>query len=232
MKNLAFALLAGGMLAATGLKAQTIDEIVNKHNEAIGGEKNWKKVSSIVYTGSMSAQGMDIPVSKSILTAKGMRMDMEVMGQKGYVIFTPTKGWAFMPFQGMDKVQELPAEAVKGSQDELEITDDLMSYKARGGKAELAGKETIDGKESFKINCTDKNNSVTTLYVDPATYYIVRKISSVPGQGEQTINWSDYKKLPEGIVVPMTQKSESGDLKLTKVEVNTIKDEKIFQPQG
>lgn len=230
MKNVALSLLAVGVFAAGGLKAQTIDEIVSKHNEAVGGEKAWKKVSSMVYTGSMNSQGMDVGITKSVLAGKGMRTDIEVMGQKGYSIITPSKGWAYMPFGGMDKVQEMPADAVKESQGELEVMDELMSYKARGGKVELAGKEAVDGKDLFKVNYTGKDANVMTLYVDPTSYHIVRQISTVPGQGEQTIDIADYKKLPEGIVVPMTVKTPGGDLKLSKVEVNTIKDEKLFEP--
>ena len=37
--------------------AQTADEIINKHIEAIGGKEAWKKVNSLKLTGSIVAQG-------------------------------------------------------------------------------------------------------------------------------------------------------------------------------
>jgi hypothetical protein len=231
MKNLAFALLASGMLVATGLKAQTVDEIVKKHNEAVGGEKAWKSVSSIIYTGSTKANGMEVGIKKSVLAGKAMRTDIDLMGQKGFSIVTPSKGWTFFPFAGQTKPEEMKAEDLKISQAELQVMDELMSYKDRGGKLELVGKEQIDGKDVYKVKFTDKDGSVTTLYVDPSTFYIVRKVATMMGQ-EVVSNISDYKKLPEGIVVPMTWKTEQGDLAISKVEVNTIKDDKLFKPEA
>src|SRR5450759_5743929 len=77
--------------------AQTADEIVNKHIEAIGGTDAWKKVNSMVTTGTLKMQGAEIPISLTVLNGKGSRQDITVMGMNGYQIVTPTQGWKFMP---------------------------------------------------------------------------------------------------------------------------------------
>ena len=42
--------------------------------------------------------------------------------------------------------------------------------------------------------------------------------------------FSDYKKLPEGIVAPMVISGDFGNFEVTKYEVNPTIDEAIFKP--
>jgi hypothetical protein len=46
---------------------------------------------------------------------------------------------------------------------------------------------------------------------------------------EQTVSFSNFQKLPEGIVVAMTITQQFGDITITKVEVNKPVDESIFK---
>src|SRR5271156_1293236 len=103
MKAIKLSILAAMMLTAgiTTVKAQTADEIIQKHIDAIGGTDAWNKVTSIKRVGSMSIQGMDISYTVTIVNNKGMRTDFSVMGSNNYMIFTPSEGWMYMPAQGM-----------------------------------------------------------------------------------------------------------------------------------
>jgi hypothetical protein len=229
-------LVAGALLVGPAVKAQTIDEIVSKHNEAMGGVDAWKKVSSIKYVGSMNAGGQEIGVTLSTVAGKGMRQDIEVMGMKGFSIVTPTAGWSFFPFgNGQTKPEPMTADDVKQSQDELDVMDELMTYKTKGAKVELVGKDDVDGTECFKLKYTDKDNQVTTMYIDPSTYYTIREVKKVKANGQEmdmTTTLGNFQKLPEGIVVPMNISTPNGDVKITKVEVNSIQDESIFNPEA
>ena len=115
MKALKLSILAAMMLAAGAqtVKAQTADEIIQKHIDAIGGTKNWEKIKSMKMIGSMSVQGMEISMNQTIVNDKGMRMDINAMGMSNFVIVTPKGGWAYMPVQGMTKIDTLPAEQLK-----------------------------------------------------------------------------------------------------------------------
>mgnify|MGYP000995824463 FL=1 len=92
--------------------AQSAEEIVNKHVEAIGGAENWKKMNSLVMEATMKAQGAEIKIVRSQIHNKAMRMDIAVMGMNGYQILTPTEGWSFMPFQGQTKAEPMTADDV------------------------------------------------------------------------------------------------------------------------
>ena len=235
MKQLSILLLAGVLLTGTAAKAQSVDEIVKKHNEAMGGTEAWKKVASIKYIGSVNANGQEITVTRTIVAGKGMRQDIQVMGMKGFSIVTPTAGWGFFPFgNGQTKPEPMTADDLKQSQDQMDILDELMDYTTKGAKVEYVGKDDVDGTECFKLKYTDKESQVSTMYIDPATYYTIRQVKKMKANGKEqdiTMNMGNFQKLPEGIVVPMSMSGGNGDIKITKVEVNTIKDDTIFKPE-
>jgi len=213
--------------------AQTVDEIVNKHIEAIGGADAWKKVNSMVSTGSLKVQGADIGMNIAVLNGKGSRTDISAMGMNGYMIVTPTAGWNFMPFQGQKTPEPITADDLKEAQEALDVQGNLLDYKAKGHSIELLGKDDVDGVEAFKIKETLKSGKVETIFIDPKTYYIIRSISKQKANGKEsdvTTNLSNYQKLPEGIMVPMSITLPFGEMTISKVELNKPIDENIFKP--
>lgn len=231
MKKLFLSIIA---LAAIGFSyAQTADEIVNKHIEAIGGVAAWKKVNSMVSTGSLKVQGADVNVNMTVLNGKGSRQDISVMGMNGYQIVTPTAGWNFMPFQGQKAPEPITADDLKEAQEGLDVQGSLIDYKTKGHSIELLGKDDVDGVEAFKIKETLKSGKVETIFIDPKTYYIIRQITKQKANGKEadvTTDLSNYQKLPEGIMVPMSITLPFGEMTITKVELNKPIDENIFKP--
>ena len=221
------------LFISVGVVAQTADEIVSKHIEATGGKGAWEKVNSMRSEGTINVQGTDVTLTLTKQRGKGMRQDISVMGMTGFQIITPTAGWSYMPFQGQTEVDSIPAAEVAKMQDGIDIGNPLFTYKERGYTAELAGKESINGSEANKIVLTKKDGSKQTIYVDTKTYNIVRMVTmqTVNGQEQEVVNdFTNFKKLPEGIVVPMNITLPFGELQLAKVEINQPVDEKMFKP--
>lgn len=228
-----FFLLIFAVGAISFCYAQTADEVVNKHIEAIGGADVWKKVNSMTTAGTMHIQGAEIGVNLTVLNGKGSRHDISAMGMTGYQIITPTEGWNFMPFQGQTAAEPVTADDLKASQDQLDIQGSLLDYKTKGHSVEYIGTEDIDGVKTIKLKSTLKGGKVQTVYLDPKTYYITRIITKQKVNGEEfdlTTNLSNYQKLPEGIVVPMSRLLPFGELTVTKVEINKPIDDKVFKP--
>ena len=155
------------------------------------------------------------------------------MGMTGYQIVTPTQGWSFMPFQGQAKPEALTEEQLKESIDDLDLQGKFIDYSSKGSTVEMLGKEDVEGTECFKIKITTKSGNVETVFIDPKSFLIVRSISKRKANGQEadmTTDYSNYQKLPEGIVVPMSMTLPFGELKISKVEVNKTIDESIFKP--
>jgi len=236
MKHLRLTLLGLVLLTTfiTGY-AQTADEIIAKHLVAIGGMDAWRKVNSVYTEGNLKVQGADVSVSGTVLNGKGMRQNISVMGMTGFQIMTPQGGWNFMPFQGQAKPEPITAEDLKENADQMDTQGALVDYKQKGHSVEFIGKEDIEGTEAFKLRVTHKSGKVSTLFIDPASYYIIRSVSKQKANGQEmeiATNLSNYKKLPEGIVVPMSVSLPFGEMTITKVEINKPVDEKIFKPDN
>jgi outer membrane lipoprotein-sorting protein len=220
--------------------AQSADDIINKHINAIGGKDNWKKVTSMVQNGTMSVQGAEIQMKRSIIHNEAARTDISLMGMTGYQIVTTKEGWSYMPFQGQASVEAMTADQVKDQQDELDIQGVLIDYAAKGHSAESLGKEDIEGTECLKVKMTLKGGKSQTLFFDPSTYYIIKAVSVISANGQEAeveTTFSDYQKQPSGIVVPMSTTVPMGpgmnaDLTIESVEVNTKLDASLFKPEN
>ena len=226
--TLAFTALVGSAIA------QKQDEIISKHIDAIGGKDNWNKVKSLRSEASMKANGAEIKMVFVQVDKKAMRQDINVMGMDGYSVLTDKEGWSYMPFQGQTKPEPMTADDVKNGQDDLYLQDEFITYKELGKKLDYLGKDDVDGTECHKFKMTDKNAQETTYFLDASSYLVIKQTTKVKANGkefEASTLYSDYKKLPEGIVVPMIVGSGWGESVFTKIEVNTVIDEKIFKVQ-
>lgn len=231
--TLAFVAITGGISA---VKAQSASEIMDKHISAVGGADKWNSVKSMKLVGGMSMGGMDIGITQTLVTDKGMRTDINAMGMEGYVIITPKEGWMYMPFQpGMDKVTPLPQDQVKASQDKLNMKNGYLVDKSKIKSVEYLGKDTLKMVPCYMLKVTDNDGNVQTAYIDMATYYLVRSDMKVKVQDEDheiTASYSNFQKLPEGIVVPMFLSTDQGDMTFKSIEVNKPIDENIFKPSA
>lgn len=214
-------------------QAQTADEVIGKHIEAIGGKDAWKKVNSLEIHGTLSLQGTDVNVTLIQLDGKGMRQNISVQGVVGYQIVTPTAGWTFLPFQGQTEVNAMSQEEVKLAQNELDVHPSLLEYADKGHVAELAGIETIGENDCFKILLILNSGKRESFYIDSKNYYLVRTITKqiVNGHEEDIeTNYSEFEKIPEGLVIAKAITFPYGTMAINKVEVNSAVDENVFKP--
>jgi hypothetical protein len=231
--KLTFLLLASFLFNLT-LQAQTVDEVISKHIEAIGGKENWIKVNSFKMEANISVQGMEIPVNIFQVHNKAQKQEYTVMNMTGYTILTSEAGWSFNPMMGQSKPEPMTKDDVELGKESLDIQGDLLDYAAKGSKAELMGKEDVDGTECFKLKLTRKSGNEYVYFIDPSNYYIIRSLNKVKANGqeiEQKVNFSNYKKLPEGIVVPLTMENSSipAPINVKKVEVNVPIEDAVFK---
>jgi hypothetical protein len=109
MKTIKSLVLAALSLVSITAVAQTAEEIVAKNIAAMGGIDKLKSIKSVKMEGSLSAQGMDIPMTITKLQDKGLRLDIEVMGTANYQVANASKGVIFMPVMGHTEPQEMTA---------------------------------------------------------------------------------------------------------------------------
>lgn len=201
-------------------QAQSIDDVINKYIEAKGGKEKLNAIKSVYMEGSREMMGSEVMVKVTMVQGKLFRNDFEFGGQTGYTIVTPKEGWSFIPMRSQN-VESIPPERLKNMQGQLDIAGPLVDYIAKGNKAELQGKETINaakdgtgGKEAYKIKLTMSTGKDVTFYIDTKTNLLIqsRQMSSPMGNGapqEVITNYTDYKSI-DGIMFPQTIANPGG----------------------
>jgi len=229
MKRLFFSLVM--LTAVFAANAQTAEEIISKHIEAIGGADAWRKVNSIKMEGALQVQGAELLVVQTVLHGKGSKQEFSVGGMTGFMIITPAAGWNYMPFQGQQTPEPMTAEDIAKSQSDMDAQGMLIDYAAKGHTVEYLGKDDVDGTECFKIKVTPKGEDPETMFFDTKNYLIIRQISKLNRNGqemEQITNFSNYEKLPEGILMAKSMTLPFGELNVSKITINGQVDESIF----
>lgn len=235
MKNLIiFGLFIMGMVLVQFVQAQvkTVDDVINKYIEALGGKEKLLTLKSIRYTGNINIQGNDVSIVQTKLNLKGMRMDISVAGTENYQVVTPEKGIVFMPVQGMTEPSPMPEDQLKSGQNQLDVQGALLNYKEKGTAVELLGTEKLNGDDNHKLKVTFKNGLVTTYFIGATNHYINKTVSKrmVNGQEQDMeTTYSNYKQNADGFWFPYNTTSLQGDMIYDKIETNVPVDENIFK---
>ena len=214
--------------------AITLDEIISKHIDALGGREKLLSLKTVRATGTLIVQGTDVPVTNTISHLIGSRSDFSPPGlSPGYRIVTPTKGTIFdyIGFSGKQDFQNMDAEELKRAQTGLDIQGPFLDYRAKGNSAELLGTEKVDGEDNFKLKVTFKSGGFTTCYISSKTYLITKVVGKVTIGGEPTdieTRYSNYKKNADGYVFAYTIATAVGETNYDKIETNIAVDPAIF----
>lgn len=235
MKLLRLALIAMiAFIPASIIHAQTADEIIGKHIDAVGGKDLLMKITSIYSEGTGSVMGMEFPTKTTVLVGKGFRSESTVNGTDIVQVITDTSGWMLNPMTGQTEATPMPADAVKLGRSSYEVGGDLFNFKDKGFSDSLAGREMVDNVNAYKIKLSKADLEIV-YYIDPTTYYLLKTDTkaSVGGQDvNSTTTFSNYKKTDFGFTVPYTMGISNNGFDITlnysKVEINKDVDPKIF----
>jgi len=207
--------------------AQTADEIVAKHLEALGGAEKWKALKSIEMKNKFTVQGMDIDSKTVIVNGKSLRTDISVMGQEIISAIDGETGWAQQPAMmgGTGEPEDMPGALIKESRKQVNLGGSLLNYKENGSTVELVGKEKLDGVDVYHLKLIEKNGDITNLFLSASNYYTIKSAGKRNIQGKDIdaeVNFSNFKQI-EGLTFPFTMETASPMGGMMTIETETIK---------
>ena len=217
--------------------AQTADEIIAKHLEAMGG-KAWETVKTMKMESKVSVQaapGMEIPMTMTVVNNKSARMDVSVMGMTQSSCINGDKGWANNPFAGKMEAEPLTADQVVEMKDMTDLSGSLYNYKQKGYSVEYLGKEDLEGTEVHKIKIVRSPTKTEYALIDPENWYQIKNITVATVDGKEITAetmYSNFKKDGE-LVFPYTIEQNNPMMgasvtTVTALKLNEPVDEKIF----
>ena len=229
-----FSLLTIVFLTSQAMAQNKLDEIITKVLDAQGGKEKLLKINSVSMKGFIEFSGQKIPLNYYAVDNKAQRIEFTFSGLTGYFIVTKDSGFNFNPFQGQMAAENMTAEDVKLSQNELYLQGILVNYKNKGYTVELLETEDVDGVEAIQLKVNILPNKTQYYFIDPSNYYVIRTKTISVSNGQQNRSTTDYynfKKTAEGVLFPfISESSNFGNITYETIELNKTLDEKLFKP--
>jgi hypothetical protein len=137
MKKL-FAILLFSFLSLTATRSQTVDGILDKYFENIGGIEKCKAIKTMKMTGQIPTPQGEFTFEMSRKAPNKTIVTVDVMGQKIVPqAFDGTVAWMINPFTGNSDAQIMPEEQAKSMKLDAILEDPLSIIPSRDTKSRM-----------------------------------------------------------------------------------------------
>ncbi len=207
----------------------TIDAILDKYTQAVGGKENLAKITSRQITASRAE-----PNGKT---------EPEEIWQKGNKLLVVTKypqAVVTESFDGANAWKRADAREINLKTDEAEQIKRNAQFfafndlKTVYSKLDFRFVDKIDGREVYLVSATTAEGSRERLYFDASSGLLVRRVSSVStilGVFQYQVDYADYKDFG-AVKLPATVRYASPNIswtrKITEVKNNAVIDNAKF----
>lgn len=201
----------------------TAHNVIEGYIAAIGGKQKVQAIQDVTTVMSATIQGMTI---EAVNKQKAPDMFYMAMSMGGNImqkqVFDGIRG----KVSAMGQSQEITGDDLKDLQLQAALFPELRLAEL-GYTLELAGIETLEGEEVYRVRFTSPTGSVRNEYFSLENG--LRKstqISQDTPMGTMTIvtNYSDYREV-NGVLFPFSISQQLGpqmlDMKVTSIEVNS-----------
>ena len=219
--------------------AQNVDQILNKHFEAVG-QQNLLKIHSIKSTGKAESMGMEMNFSMYIKRPAKVKILLQAEGAKIIRAFDGDTVWQINPMIGFSDPVDMTGSEADALKENADMDGQLWQYKEKGYQLALEGTEEVNGNECYVLKLTKKNDNTDYYYLDTASY-LVRKVRTTADINGTPIDvdvlFSNFQDV-DGYIMPFTTEQQLGGqtmmtYQLEKVETNVDMDDSIFsKPAG
>jgi outer membrane lipoprotein-sorting protein len=226
---------------------QSATDVIEKSLAALGGRAAHAKLQSRSATGTiaLSTPAGEIAGTLELLNAAPnktrmlLKADLSALGAGELVIdqrFDGQAGYVLDSLQGNRTITGNQLDNMKNTS----FPHPLLDYKDRGTSAQLAGKETVGGREAYVVLLDPATGSAVRNYIDAESYLPIKAVMKVdiPQLGqevEQTTEFFDYKEV-DGVKVPFrittSSSIQSITITLTDVQHNVKVDDSLFVKPG
>jgi photosynthetic reaction center cytochrome c subunit len=222
----------------------SVDQILAKYVQALGGEQALRKITSRVITGTQfvpTGPGGTVPVPAMIeRSQKAPNLIVNIYRTPTYTItdgFDGTRAWA---------------QAATGRVTEPSATDQMrakrdadfylpLDLKQAYTQMQVRGVANVNGHDAYIVIARPQGDHAERLYFDAQTGLLVRKWSALPtpvGDAPFQVDYEDYRDTGSGVKFPYlitmnpanarTEPSTNATIRVTKVQDNAPLDSSKF----
>lgn len=223
---------SGGGGEAPAASLPSVDEILAKYAQALGGADAIQKIASRSEKGTVDIPSRNIHETMEVLRKAPDKALATLHARMGDVVegFDGTAGWQSRGGRGVEaetgdqlvRVREW-AEFIPG-----------LDLKTQYSRSVVSGIEKIDGQDAYRVMTFRKGGGMERLYFDTQSGLLVRldtRIDSPLGALPQETDFQDYKAV-DGVKIPYTIRVARMDgatiYKWEQVEANVSIDDSRF----
>jgi photosynthetic reaction center cytochrome c subunit len=209
----------------------TVEQILERYVQAVGGREAIEKVTSRVLKGSrVGADGVLVPEEVYSKAPNKLLIITSYPKQVFRTGYSGSQGWA----KSNETTRDLPAEVLGQIRREAEFYKETR-LKDLYSKLTVAGRAMVGEREAYVVDATPADGgSSEKLYFDVQTGLLVRKYSeakTVLGQFPTQTDYEDYRVV-DGVKLPFTIRwsipGRSWGRKITEVKQNVPLDDAQF----
>lgn len=198
--------------------AQSAQEIVAKHIEALGGKERLQSINSVFIEGvAVAGNGTAIDTKLWKVYDRLYRQEVSFGGSQVVTIITPTRGWV-SDAESKGEFKSLPSTKLRAMQPQLDPAGALADYAQKGCRVDMDGRDTVNNRPCYRIRLSCPMGQSVVYSIDEKTYLILKETR----KDAATIEFADYKKTPEGYIFPYTivYDNDGGKINVERIEVN------------
>ena len=220
-------------LIGCGHSPSTVDEVIERNTQAMGGRATLESIHSIEFNLHIHDPGFEVDGIYRAARPGRMRIDVAAEGKHVFTeAFDGQRGWQW---SGKGDPVAASPKATAALRHGVELPGKLFGLhelRQRGHRIDLTGREKVDGIDYFVLRLTLSDGYETSLYVDPKTWLITRRrdvrplhVDIDPTPTTIETRFSDLRKIG-GVVFPFS--STDTDLKTGKIlEQTSVREIKL-----
>ena len=213
----------------------TVDQVLDKYVQALGGKASIEKMTTLVIKGKVDVPSTGETGSmETYRKAPNKEMQMINIPSNGPSErgFDGTVGWNWDPDSGSSDMSAADLAAMKLESD---FYRDIR-LKELYPKISLKGKERVGAREAYVVEAPHEDGSSEKMYFDTESGLLIQSEVpiDVPDEGKTIVNsqYEDYRDV-EGVKVAFTIRQTSADfdyvIKLSEVKYNVSVDDTKFK---
>jgi len=225
----------------------SVDQILSKYIQALGGEQAIRKVTSRVMTGTQfipTGPGGTVPMPAMVeRSQKAPGVTVTIFRTPTYSIaqgFDGTTAWSQDAAGRVVDAATLDTRRAKRTADFHEP----LTLKQQYAQMTVKGIERVNGQDAYVVVGVPQGDASESLYFDTQSGLLLRKVTVLPtpvGNSPYQVDFDDYRDTGSGVKVPFliqmnpatprTELAPNATLRITRVEDNKpIADDTFAKP--
>ncbi len=228
------------LLPLAPARGATVDEIVARHLQALGGVDKLRAIKSLRLTGVIrfgADAGREMAYGDLYKRPGQVRNEVTLQGLTAVDAYDGKEGWSVEPFGGRRDPVRASADDVKNLAQAADLDGPLVDWRQKGHRVEYLGTEDVDGTAAHKLRVFLKDGDVVYMFLDTETMLPIRMTHIARRRGTERISETDlgnYERVA-GVWMPFSFESgakgapRSSRILIERAEVNVDVDDSVFR---